>query len=61
MRIGETETIVNNDLEDYDVYTFLWLSLSRHSVLVLFTTWILVLFITCICQYPVTENDNMSQ
>ena len=23
MRMGETETIVNNDLEDYDVYTFL--------------------------------------
>ena len=58
--MGETETIVNNDLEDYDVYTFLWLSLSRHSVLVLFTTWILVSFITCIFQYPVTENDNMS-
>ena len=42
--MGETETIVNNDLEDYDVFTFLWLSLSRHSVLVLFTTWILVGF-----------------
>ena len=40
--MGETETIVNDDLEDYDVYTFLWLSLSRHSVL--FTTWILVGF-----------------
>ena len=60
MRMGETETIVNNDLEDYDVYTFLWLSLSRHSVLVLFTTWILVGFLTFICQYPVTKNDNMS-
>lgn len=42
--MGETETIVNNDFEDYDVYTFLWLSLSRYSVLVLFTTWILVGF-----------------
>ena len=44
MRMGETETIVNNDLEDCDIYTFLWLSLPRQSVLVLFTTWILVGF-----------------
>lgn len=57
--MGEIEIIVNNDFEDYDVYIFFWLSLLRYSVLVLFIIWILVLFIICIFQYLVIENDNM--
>lgn len=57
--MGEIEIIVNNDFEDYDVYIFFQLSLLRYSVLVLFIIWILVLFIICIFQYLVIENDNM--